>query len=185
MSSVTISDGFQHLPFQVPRASPWGLVDGMFVATATHPGSGDLADRLLLTIPFQNKADWIYVLQGIQVQRQVELNTTWFIGITLQSGPAIKGTFLQSMAWSMSGSFNQTISGAFPFVSFPNVSTGEILPAFKDLLLWGDKTIVGDFQVAIVDMNKAVVTNIDFTLMMWGWMVKQQTFFRGVLPGLA
>lgn len=184
MSSVTVLDGFQHLPFGQPRPSPWGLIDGIFVASAAHPGSADLSDVIQLELLFNQKADWVYIVQSVQLHRQQQLGSPWFASISIISAPSIPGTFLTTQIRSVSGTWTRTTSLTAPSVGFPDGNIGPWLP-FKDMVLWGDQNIAGNYLVARCDINKFDTTNIDYSFQMTGWIVKTQTFFRGVVPRLA
>lgn len=184
MAVVVFSDALQHIPFALPRQSQWGLIDGIFNVAAEHPGSVDLVDVVRVELTFEVKADWVYVLQGLQVYREQELTSGWFVNIVVFSGPQQIGTLVPNMAYGMAGSWTQTTSNSLP-VWFPTGSQANQHLALQDALLWGDKLIPGTYQLIQYEVNKPVVTVVRHGVKAWGWMVKQNTFFRGVVPRLA
>lgn len=160
-----------HLPWTSPRPTVYGPADGIFAGNLGSTGDatgGTVTMTGLLSL--DRREDWIYVLGGYSARRSA--GSADEVLFTFQSGPLIVSTGASldrprydTITTELAKSGNLVaIGGSQPFLGTP---------------LFGDKRNTGDFELFRVLWN----ANADLATYqgnLWGFLIRYQSFFRGV-----
>ena len=184
VEEARVDDWLSHLAFTSPRPSAFGLTDGLFWGMMSVTGDatggivafdGDLSEA--------RKTDWIYILGGYSLRS----SSTTLIGnsyVEFQTGPKIvgSGAGIDRPTFSVAGPVDGPTAGVDPMQTVTRTRGGA--QPFLGMPLYADPALAGNYEMVHAMLNINADARL-FTFSMWGFLVRPQSFFRGVSPALA
>ena len=174
----------QHLAFAAPRPSEFGPVDGLFYGLLAVNGDGSAGQVAMEgRVSQERKTDWIHILGGYNL-RSPQGTTNMDAYVEFRAGPRIPQQValgIDQPTFSVgSVAMSPAIVTGDNMLSFPPAVSGGAVP-FLGLPLYGDPAIKSTYDM----VHCALQVNTDLTLYtfsLWGFLVRPQSFFRGVAP---
>jgi len=178
-----VDDWISHLAFSAPRPSTFGQVDGLFWGLLSVVGDatggavavdGDLSEA--------RKTDWVHILGGYS-HRLVSGAAVPDGYVEFQTGPKIVGNAagIDRPTFTAIGPFIRMNSSADQMAAQSLVSGAQ---PFLGMPLYADPALAGVYEMVHASVNANVDTAL-YTFSIWGFLVRYQSFFRGVPPALA
>jgi len=173
-----IDTWLQHLPFTGPRPSLYGPVDGVWYGHAAVAGDGSGGQvHVHGIVSERKKTDWVYIMGG--ATGASSSSTAMDALVNVASGPLIPDlgvSINEFVSMTKAGALLGTNLGGFMPMSGSLMSSG--MPVF------GDPHISGDFNILSADFGVNVNAAV-YRLDAWGFLVRYNSFFRGVPAALA
>ena len=183
VSTARVDNWISHLAFASPRPSQYGQMDGLFMGLLSVEGDvsggtvsldGDLSE--------ERKGDWVHILGGWCLRSPADVAGQGGY-VEFQTGPKIvgDGDGIDVPTFTAVDSTIQRSGAAADPMSALN-RTG--LETYVGLPLYADPHVAGSYQM--IHGNYEINTDGDlYTLSIWGFLIRYQSFFRGVPPGLS
>jgi len=177
-----VDDWISHLAFSAPRPSPFGPVDGVFwgmLSIAGDASAGALAMNGDLSQ--ERKTDWVHILAGYSLRKiAADAGSAY---AEFQTGPKIVGNAagIDRPTFTATAPLER-MSQAGDQMATPHLLSGS--QPFLGMPLYADPALTGAYEMVHASFNVNTDT-ILHTFSMWGFLVRYQSFFRGVPPELA
>lgn len=176
-------DWLSQLAFSSPRPSPFGLIDGLWWGMMS--GNGDASGGVLAfdgDLSEARKTDWVRILGGWSV-RSPSTTAVASCYIEFQTGPKIVGNQagIDRPTFSAVGDMREFPDSADPMISVTNAGSGQPLIGIP---LYADPALPGPYELLHVSTDPNVNGKLT-TVSLWGFLIRYQTFFRGIPPGIS
>ena len=176
-----VDDWLSHLAFSVPRPSAFGQVDGLFWGLLSIAGDASVgAVGMDGDVSEARKTDWVHILGGYSLRSPSTLSGLGYV--EFQTGPKIVGNAagIDRPTFSSVGAMTRT--NLSPDQMSTHTPSGGAQP-WAGMPLYGDPALSGNYEM-VHTMNNVNLDTALYTFSIWGFLVRYQSFFRGVPPAL-
>ncbi len=184
IDSQRTDDWISHLAFAAPRPSAFGPVDGTWfgMLSVTGDASGGVIG-LTGNLSAARKTDWIYILGGWSVRGPIAVGALPSGYVEFQTGPKIvgDGAGIDRPTFTAVGDFLEADNAADLMLSLSPPSGAQ---PFVGMPLYADPALAGAYRMYHVSYQLNSNTALH-TASVWGFLIRPQSFFRGVAPALA